>query len=248
MNRLAHVDITSVDRPQLVDEQWSIQTRPQSTMRLGTVVQFYSGESDTGYDDIEASNLNRAVEAAETARGEEIAIRALNACRKQRHIVKAIRYNEDLHLDLFPAAEASTRAIRNAPRPAYAALELRRLSKSATEHWDEEDEEIPQRLLDFLLRFGEEAVEAIRDEIAASVSPISLLGLQLLGRSDDPSTLNARRNLLRAALADTDPGTRYAAAIGLGEIGDDEARRALRERLAIEQNGTVRSAMNAHLA
>lgn len=104
--------------------------------------------------------------------------------------------------------------------------------------------------LDLLLnRHGGSGVEALSAAILSRVpsGDVSWKLLQLLGDRRDELTTGSRRDLLAAALESRDAGLRYAAATGLGALGDPASKRALRQRLAWEKNASVRRVIEAEL-
>jgi hypothetical protein len=116
------------------------------------------------------------------------------------------------------------------------------------------DEELAQEdieaELDLLLsRHGGSGVQALSAAILSRIpsGDVSWKLLQLLGDRRDELTAGSRRDLLAAALESRDAGLRYAAATGLGALGDAASKRALRQRLVWEQNASVRRVIEAEL-
>lgn len=104
--------------------------------------------------------------------------------------------------------------------------------------------------LELLLdRHGEAGVQALSAVILSRLpsSDVSWTLLRMLGDAQQESTATARRNVLAAALESRDAGLRYAAANGLGSIGDIQSTRALRQRLSWEKNVSVRRVIEAEL-
>lgn len=130
-----------------------------------------------------------------------------------------------------------------------AAEELNKLWIEAVSLQGASQESFQTQLLDYLDRFDDDAIAALRETLFGLErnTDLAISGLRLLGRSENTHTHAARRTLLGEALALRDAAIRYAAVIGLGELGGADALKMLREHFPIEHNRTVRSAIKAHL-
>lgn len=106
-----------------------------------------------------------------------------------------------------------------------------------------------EQVFNLLERYGDEAVRATSAMLLGDrASPqFAHLLLRALAKSEDAETLIARRNVVTAALESKDPGLRYVAAAGLGDLGDPVSLDALRRRLSREPNRSVRRIIEAEL-